>query len=224
VTGLPHAPIGVLGGTFNPIHYGHLRLAEELADALALAEVRIIPASIPPHRASPEVKAADRLAMVKLACAGNARLAVDDRECRRSGASYTVDTLLEMRAEIGPHRPICLILGVDAFVALDLWSRWRQLFDLVHLVIGERPGSNMDSTALRDPLTRELETRTCARLSQIYERPAGLILIHPTTPLDISATAIRALIAQGRSPRYLLPDSVLDYIHQHQLYKDLDGG
>src|SRR3954451_20627758 len=217
------AAIGILGGTFNPIHYAHLRLAEELADTLSLQSVRVIPASIPPHREAPRVSETHRLAMVRLACAGNERLEVDERECRRAGPSYTVDTLRELRGELGPQQPLCLLMGVDAFVALTTWSRWEQLFDLAHIAIARRPGFILDPGGLPPPLAHELETRRTDVLSQLNMRPAGLLAICTITALDISGTAIRASIAQGGSPRYLLPDSVLDYIRQHQLYKDVDA-
>jgi nicotinate-nucleotide adenylyltransferase len=218
------APVGILGGTFDPIHYAHLRLAEELADALGLAQVRFVPANIPPHRATPRVTAAHRLEMVRLACADNARFLLDDRECRRSGPSYTVDTLLELRAELGAGRSLCLLMGVDAFLGLTTWSRWEQLFDLAHVVIAHRPGFALGPAAMPGPLARHLETRSASAVSQLHQSSAGLVWLQAITPLDISATAIRAAIREQRSPRYLLPDSVLDYIHRSSLYKDLDAG
>jgi nicotinate-nucleotide adenylyltransferase len=218
------SPIGILGGTFDPIHYAHLRLAQEVADALGLTQVRFIPASVPPHRANPGVTPADRLAMVRLACADNPRFMVDDRECRRSGPSYSVDTLLELRAELGASRPLCLMLGVDAFLALTSWSRWERVPELAHLVVAHRPGFSLDPAGVAPALAREIETRAAAGVSQLQEASAGLIWLQPITPLDISATAVRAAVGAGRSPRYLLPDSVLDYIHRHTLYKDLDAG
>jgi nicotinate-nucleotide adenylyltransferase len=216
--------IGILGGTFNPIHFAHLRLAEELADALSLQSVRVIPASIPPHREAPRVSIRHRLEMVQLACADNPRLLVDDRECRRSGPSYTVDTLQELRAELGDELPLCLLMGVDAFVALTTWSRWERLFELAHVAIARRPGFALDASALPGPLAAQLETRITESMSEIHARPNGLVAVCTITALDISGTAIRASVAHGRSPRYLLPDSVLDYIRRHQLYKDLDAG
>jgi nicotinate-nucleotide adenylyltransferase len=218
------APIGILGGTFDPIHYAHLRLAEEMADALPLDQVRFVPASVPPHRATPRVTATDRLAMTRLACAGNPRFLVDDRECRRQGPSYTVDTLLELRAELGSERPVCLLMGVDAFLGLPTWSRWEHLFGLAHIVIAHRPGFDLDPTGMPQTLARQLQTRGVTSLSQLHGAAAGLVWLQPITPLDISATAIRAAIRQERSPRYLLPDSVLDYIHRKTLYKDVDAG
>jgi len=221
----PVAPsIGILGGTFDPIHYAHLRLAEEMADALVLAQVRFIPASIPPHRATPRVTGADRLEMTRLACAENARFVVDDRECRRQGPSYTVDTLQELREELGIERPLCLLMGVDAFLALHTWSRWESLFELAHVIIAHRPGFALDVAGMPRALADQFQERRAQTVSQLHESAAGLIWPQPTTPLDISATAIRATIRQDGSPRYLLPDSVLDYIHRHTLYKELDAG
>jgi len=218
------SPIGILGGTFDPIHYAHLRLAEEMADALALGEVRFIPASVPPHRATPRVTAADRLAMTRAACAGNPRFVVDDRECRRQGPSFTVDTLMDLRADLGNQRPLCLLMGVDAFLGLTTWSRWETLFDLTHIAIAHRPGFALDPAEMPPQLARYLERFTADTISQIHAAAAGSIWLQPITPLDISATVIRAAIQGGQSPRYLLPDSVLDYIRRNTLYKDLDAG
>jgi nicotinate-nucleotide adenylyltransferase len=217
-------PVGILGGTFDPIHYAHLRLAEEMADALALAQVRFIPASIPPHRATPRVTATERLEMTRLACAGNARFAVDDRECRRPGPSYTVDTLQELRAELGIKQPLCLLMGVDAFLALHTWSRWESLFELSHVIVAHRPGFALDVEGMSRALADQFQMRRAPAASHLHESAAGLVWPQPITPLDVSATAIRATIGQDRSPRYLLPDSVLDYIHRHTLYKELDAG
>jgi nicotinate-nucleotide adenylyltransferase len=218
------AAIGILGGTFDPIHYAHLRLAEEMAHALALSEVRFIPARIPPHRATPRVTAADRLEMTRLACARNARFAVDDRECERRGPSYTVDTLLELRAELGSEQPLCLLMGVDAFLALTTWSRWENLFGLAHIVIAHRPGFTLDWAGVPPALKGQFETRGVSSVQKLQESGAGLVWLQSITPLDISATAIRAAIQEGGSPRYLLPDSVLDYIHCNKLYKEVHAG
>jgi nicotinate-nucleotide adenylyltransferase len=213
--------VGILGGTFDPIHFGHLRLAEELGDQLKLAQVRLIPAKLPPHRANPSVSAQDRLAMTRLAAAGNPRLVVDDRELRREGASYSVDTLLELRSELGAHVPLCLMLGVDAFVALMTWSRWQQLFNLAHLVVATRPGYALDLDKLPEPLGSISRTR----LSNIPgDAPNGRVIPREIAALDISASGIRQALSQGQSTRYLLPDSVLDYIRDHQLYRGPHGG
>jgi len=217
-------PIGILGGTFDPIHHGHLRLAEEVGDGLGCIQVRIIPARIPPHRATPSVTSAHRLEMVRLACSGNPRFQVDERECQRDGPSYTVDTLTELRAEVGSTQPLCLLMGVDAYLALTTWSRWEQLFALSHIVIAQRPGFDLDAGQLPAALAREhLARRTRARDDLCLE-PAGRVLAMDIPPLEISATAIRAALREGRSARYLLPDAVLDYIDRNRLYKDFDAG
>jgi len=221
---VPPDAVGVFGGTFDPIHYGHLRLAEELADRLALAQVRIIPARVPPHRATPKVTSEHRLGMARLACAGNPRFQVDERECRRQGASYTVDTLLELRGELGSAAPLALLMGVDAYLALATWSRWEQLFDLAHLVIAHRPGFELDTGELPPALADQTSARLRRDPSLLRLTPAGAVLTVDIPPLDISGTAIRAALREGRSARYLLPDSVLDYIGQNLLYKELDAG
>ncbi len=208
--------IGVLGGTFDPIHYGHLRLAEEMAEVLDLAEVRFIPAGRPPHREAPATGALHRLEMTRRAIASNSRFVVDDREVRMDRASYTVDTLTELRAELDPAQPVFLLLGADAFWGLPTWHDWTRLFDLAHIAVAERPGSRwLQSDALPDPLTAEVHKRQTAGPTA----PAGAVLFKPMTPLGISATAIRDALARGHSARYLTPDAVLDYIHTFQLYR-----
>ena len=216
--------IGVFGGTFDPIHYGHLRLAEEVADRLRMTEVHIIPAHIPPHRATPSVTSAHRLEMARLACMGNPRFRLDDRECRREGASYTVDTLTELRAELGSERPLCVLMGVDAYLALDTWSRWERLFQLAHIVIAHRPGFELDASQLPASLAAVTLERRSGEVADLRAEPAGRVLAMDIPPLDISATAIRAALREGRSARYLLPDAVLDYIGRNRLYKDFDAG
>lgn len=217
-------PIGVFGGTFDPIHYGHLRLAEELADTLGFSEVRIVPARILPHRATPSVTSAHRLEMARLACAGNPRFRLDNRECLREGASFTVDTLAELRAELGNEQPLCLLMGVDAYLALMTWSRWEQLFRLGHIVIAHRPGFELDTSQLPAALAREHIARHTRESADLCIEPAGRVLAVDIPALDISATAIRAALREGRSVRYLLPDAVLDYIDRNHLYKDFDAG
>ena len=222
--GLSAGPIGILGGTFDPIHHGHVRLAEEVADALGFVQVRIIPARIPPHRATPSVTSAHRLEMVRLACSGNPRFQVDERECLRDGPSYTVDTLTELRAELGDEQPLCLLMGVDAYQALTTWSRWEQLFALSHIIIAQRPGFELDAGQLPTALAREHLARRTRESVDLRVAPRGRVLAMDIPPLEISATAIRAALREGRSARYLLPDAVLDYIDRNRLYKDFDAG
>lgn len=214
------APIGVLGGTFDPIHYGHLRLAEELAGALKLDEVRFIPSGTPPHRSAPQVGAEHRLEMVRLAAAGNARFKVDERESRRAGPGYTFDTLTELRAEAGSARPLALLVGADAFLEFATWHRWHELFGLAHVVVAHRPGFPVErwSERMPQPLAREYSARLMQQPLSIHLAPAGGIAVVAFTALDISATAIRDMLRAGTSPRYLLPGAVLDYIQSHRLY------
>jgi nicotinate-nucleotide adenylyltransferase len=214
------APIGILGGTFDPIHYGHLRLAQEVGEKLRLEQVRFIPSGTPPHRSAPGLAAAERLALVKLAIAGNPLFAADDREVRRAGPGYTVDTLAELRSELGAARPLCLLLGADAFLELATWSRWHELFGLAHLVVAHRPGFPVDTWQERmpQPLAKEYSARFMQQPLAVHLAPAGGIAVTPIAALDISATVIRDAMRAGDSPRYLLPDAVLDYIQANRLY------
>lgn len=214
-------PIGVFGGTFDPIHYGHLRLAEELAEAAKLAEVRFVPSGTPPHRGTPAAEAQHRVAMVRLATAGNPRFAVDDRETTRSGPGYTYDTLMELRREIGQQRPLALLVGADAFLDLATWHRWRALFDLAHVIVAYRPGYPIDTWQSRmpEPLAHEYAARSMQQPLAVHLAPAGGVAVVSMTGLDISATFVRTAVRAASSPRYLLPEAVLDYIRSHGLYR-----
>jgi nicotinate-nucleotide adenylyltransferase len=209
--------VGVLGGTFDPIHYGHLRFVDDARTALALSEVRLIPAGRPPHRAQPVASAADRLAMARLGAAEFSSIAVDDRESRRAGPSYTVLTLIDLRAELG-CTPIVLLLGADAFASLPSWHRWRELFGLAHLAVAARPGANEP-----DPLPPELAAEWTARFTrddaQWRDAPAGRVFRVPIRPQAIAATDLRARLTRGERPVDLLPPAVLAYIEQHRLYQ-----
>jgi len=210
-------PIGVFGGTFDPIHYGHLRLAEDMADVLSLDRVLLIPAGQPPHRGAPRIAASHRLEMVRRAIAGNPRFVADAREVQRPHPSYTVDTLISLRTELGAAQPLWLLLGADAFLDLPSWHEWRRLFELANIAVAERPGARlMQSDAIMEPLKSEMSQRQVTLGTPTG--PAGSVLLRATPPLDISATAIRDILARHGSARYLLPDAVLDYIHEHQLY------
>jgi nicotinate-nucleotide adenylyltransferase len=198
-------PLAVFGGTFDPVHIGHLTVAWEAAELLD-AEVRLMPANVPPHRPAPLASPAERVAMLRAALAGQSRLVLDARELGRDGPSYTIDTLRELRGEQG-LRPLVLLLGADAFAGLTSWHRWRELFDFAHIGVLSRPGVD----ALR-PV--ELIVETAARrvddVAALRARPCGKLIELAVTPLEISATRIRELLAAGRDPRYLLPAGLFD--------------
>ena len=214
------APLGILGGTFDPIHDGHLRLAEELGEKLRLEEVLIVPSGTPPHRGAPGAGAEHRLAMARLATRGNPRLKVDARELSRSGPGYTFDTLAELRAEQGTARPLVLLIGADVFLELATWHRWHEIFGLAHVAVAHRPGSPVERWQERmpQPLAREYSARLLQQPLATHLSPAGGIVVIPFTALDIAATAIRDMLRSGASPRYLLPTAVLDYIREKRLY------
>lgn len=219
-TGNPKLAVGVLGGTFDPIHFGHLRLAEELAEALKLHEVRILPAGHPPHRGQPRAAASHRLEMARRAVAGNPRFVLDEREIHKASPSYSVETLAALRRERPPETPLVLFMGGDAFTGLTTWHRWQELLDLAHLAVAHRPGfsSAVWEDALPEPLRKLLATRRCEQPAELTDRPAGKICFHAITQLDISASQIRERALRGKSLRYLLPDSVIDYINENHLY------
>ncbi len=207
-------PIGILGGTFNPIHHGHLRLALELYERLDLAEVRLIPSAHPPHREPPSISAELRLQMVKLAIADVPGLRVDDRELLRMGPSYTVDTLESLRAEF-PKTPLFLILGMDAFMTLPYWHQWQRFITFAHLLVVRRPGKVLPMVHVMRDFLNSHQTQN---IKDLLTQPTGHILVQEIPALTISATQIRGLIANGKNPHYLLPESVLHFIHTHHLY------
>jgi nicotinate-nucleotide adenylyltransferase len=207
-------PIGLFGGTFDPIHYGHLRTAFELWQSLKLSEVRFLPTGSPPHREQPVAPAELRLEMVRAATAGQAPFVVDDREVRRTGVSYSVDTLIELRTEF-VDRSLCLLLGMDAFLGLPDWHRWRDILDLAHVVVAHRPGWKAPAMG---PLGEVMVDRGTGSVRDLHERPAGRIYVHAVTQLEISSTELRQLISTGRDPRYLVPDEVRAIIEKTHCY------
>lgn len=196
------------------MHFGHLRSALEVLEGLQLAEVRLIPCHIPPHRDQPQHGADCRLELLQLAVADVPGLVVDERELRRSGPSYTVDTLASLRREFS-QTPLCLIIGMDSFLSLPSWHRWRELTDLAHLVVLSRPGYELK---LEGELADWLPGRRLEAPQQLAETLAGKVYFHPVTQLDISATQIRRLIGSGRIPRFLQPEAVWERIVARGLY------
>lgn len=196
-------PFGVFGGMFDPIHYGHLRTAHELYERLSLESVAFLPAGDPPHRAAPLADAGTRLAMVRAAVGDDPRFLVDDRELRRSGPSYTILTLEELRAERG-DQPIVLIMGMDAFAGIDRWHRAPELLSLAHVVIAMRPQAPTPHEGFASELLRD---KRAGDPAQLAASPAGLVYVSEGTQLDLSSSAVRDVVAAGRDPRYLMPEA-----------------
>lgn len=206
--------IGIFGGTFDPIHFGHLRTALELYQALDLAEVRLIPCYKPVHRKLPIATPEQRLAMVYQAIEGEHAFKVDECEIQRKVPSYMIDTLETLREKL-PETPLCLIMGIDALLGFTGWHRYEDILKLAHLVIAHRPQYHLPQTGtIAELLKQRIKHNTVA----IHDSLAGNIILHPVTPLEISATDIRRQIAMGRSTRYLLPDRVYHYIQEHGVY------
>lgn len=210
--------IGILGGTFDPIHFGHLRMAQELADAASLDEVLFIPAAIPPHRQQPATSAQHRAGMVALAIQDNPLFRLDMRELLREGASYTIDTLQSLRLECGEETSISLLLGSDAFLGLPGWHHWQELLDLAHIVVAYRPNAPLVQEKMPPMLQTLYNEHLTADPQMLGNSRAGHIFMQHITALDISATRIRECLRQSADPRYLLPDSVIDYIRSERLY------
>lgn len=205
----------IYGGTFDPIHHGHLRLAVELRERLGSDRVELLPCHIPPHRGEPGADSEVRLRLLRLAIAGEPGLAIDDRELGRGGASYTADTLRQLRAELGPDEPLAMVLGTDSFAGFDRWQEWQRIPELAHIVVVRRPGAELAPDSAPASLLR---ARLAAGIAELHRQPAGLCLDLETPLLDISATGIRARLGAGRSVRYLVPDPVLAEIHRLGLY------
>ena len=211
--------VGIFGGTFDPVHIGHLRTAVELREHLGLDELRLMPSARPPHREQPGVSAEHRLAMLQLAIGKEnlaAGLLADDRELRREGLSYTVETLAQLRGELGDNVALCLCIGMDSLVNLHTWQRWQELSDYAHIVVAARPGWHLPETG---PVAQWLAGRYTDDPLLLSNSPSGRVLVEAMTLLPVSATQIREDLAAGSSVRYLVPDAVIQYIHQHGLYK-----
>lgn len=215
----PVKPIGIFGGTFDPVHFGHLRPALELKEQLGLESVHLIPCHIPPHRGEPHASPEQRCSMLELAIKEEAELLLDRRELDRPGPSYMVDTLKSLRQEFGEQRPLCLIIGGDAFLGLPSWYHWQQLVQLAHIVVAHRPGWRLDEATLDAPLQQLLQQHRVNGAEQLSTAPAGGVLLQAVTQLAISASDIRQRVAAGGSANYLLPQPVWDYIRQQNLYQ-----
>ena len=215
--------IAILGGTFDPIHFGHLRPAVEIYEKLSLSELRFIPSAKPPHRWQPEASAVDRLKMVKKAIKSFPEFILDDREFIRleedNISSFTIDTVLSIREEIGENTPFGMIVGMDAFQSFTSWRDWQEILNTVHLIVASRPGyedpSYEDKEKAQDWVQQRLETDPKA----LHKSPSGKVYFCDVTQLDISATFIRNQINEGKSCSYLTPKNVNKYIKKQNLYE-----
>lgn len=205
--------IGIFGGMFDPVHFGHLRPALETKELAGLDEVRFLPCARPPHRDAPSAPADQRVDLLELAVADVPGFRVDTRELERSGLSYTVDTLQDFRREL-PDATLVLMVGEDAFAGFDRWHRWQDIFELSHVIVMRRPGSAQE---LNPRLDDELMSRACTA-SALPEGETGRIAIADVTPLAISSTAVRHFVAAGGDTRFLVPDAVAAYLRENPIY------
>jgi nicotinate-nucleotide adenylyltransferase len=213
------APLGLFGGTFDPVHFGHLRLATELREAFRLERIVFLPTGHPWQRARDTyASGADRAQMLALAIAGEPAFSVDERELHRPGPTYSVDTLVEYRSECGPEAPLVFLCGTDAFARVETWHRWQVLFELAHFVVAVRADDHEWHSRGPGAIPKALWPRVTMSLNDLLTSPAGRIMTFAMTPLSISSTAIRGLVQARSSIRYLTPDPVVAHIHQRSLY------
>lgn len=212
------APLGLFGGTFDPVHQGHLCLARTALEALGLASVRWIPTGRPGHRQAPHASAEHRLAMLKLALNAQPGFTLDESELHGAAPGYTVDTLTRLRAELGNELALVFLIGADQLLGLDRWREWRHLFEMAHLGVAERPGHAISPSAMSAELAQQYAQRK-AGAGELRSRPSGLICVFAMTPLDISSTGVRDAIASGRPPRDAVPAEVLRYVASNALYQ-----
>lgn len=205
----------IYGGTFDPIHHGHLRLGLEICDRVGVSKVNLVPCYIPPHRGETGASAEQRLRLLELATVGEPRLSIDDCELKRAGASYTADTLRQLRAQLGADEPLVMVVGTDAFASFDRWRGWREIPQLAHIIVVRRPGPPLPP--LGEP-ARMIAERSVNHPRALFDSPCGYILELAPPLLDISATGVRECITAGRSPRYLIPESVWSEIRRQELY------
>lgn len=211
-------PIGILGGTFDPVHHGHLRLAVQLRDQLGLSSVRLVPSARPPHRETPGATPGQRAKWIRVAITDEPGLILDDRELIRPGLSYTIDTLISFRQEF-PETPLCLVTGSDVFAQLDTWHRWQELLDYCHIIKVPRPGlKHTDSSAVAE----WVEGKYVDTPASLGEQLNGFVYEAHFPLLEISGTDIRQIIARGHSPRFLLPLRIWEDIEDIGAYQPLD--
>lgn len=202
--------IGIFGGSFDPIHFGHLRPAFEILETLSLDHMLFIPSGNPPHRGAPAASAQQRLAMLQAAIRDEPRFQVDERELKRAAPSYTVDTLAELRRE-HPADALVLVVGMDAFLGFPGWHRWHEMFGLAHVAVAHRPGWTLQTGG-------EIAEVLKQRRAETLEGTAGRVLLQPVTQLEISSTQVRETLARGGDPRFLVPEAVRTYIRESDCY------
>jgi nicotinate-nucleotide adenylyltransferase len=207
--------IGILGGTFDPVHFGHLRPAWEVRERLGVDDMRLLPAGQPLLRDNVVTPAHHRIEMLRLATSALPGLGIDLREVQRPGPSCMVDTLQEIRSEAG-DRPVVLIVGRDSAASLDQWHQWERLIELAHIAVMRRPGTVSGHSAV---LAEFFATHTVADIGALAAGPHGRVCEIEVTQLEISSSRIRELVRLGRSPRFLAPGAVVDYISEHGLYR-----
>lgn len=207
-------PVALFGGTFDPVHYGHLRCADEVRQKLGLKNLYLLPAGSPPHRDEPAATVKQRMEMLQLARQEFPQLLIDDRETRRSGPSYMVDTLDEMRSGLG-DRPLLLLIGQDAANQLHTWFHWERLFELTHIVVLTRPGA---PARYPPELAKQIQSRSVSDLTELLKSEAGKVLRLEVESIDVSATGIKGILRSGGSPDSMLPAAVLEYINKNRLY------
>jgi nicotinate-nucleotide adenylyltransferase len=219
--------VGLFGGTFNPIHFGHLRAALEVKEGFGLDQVFLIPAAVPPHKGRTGVAAAeDRLRMIELAVEGDPGLMVSDVEIKRSGPSFTIDTVRYFRQSLAADTDLFLVMGLDAFLEIDTWKSFRDLLALVPVIVLSRPDAAGCSGDRDEQIVQDFIRSKLSPDGTVCEGPAGckapgleLITVFQVTALDISSTRVRERVREGRSIRYLVPSNVRQHITSKGLYR-----
>ena len=210
--------LGLLGGTFDPVHFGHLRLGIDALEELSLESIRWIPSGAPGHRHSPVASAAHRLEMLRLAIADEPRFHVDAAELESTEPTYTINTFKRLRGELGKEISLVMLIGMDSLLTLHTWREWQKLFDFAHFAVAERPGCTLNEAEL-DPNLKALYQERHTDSTTLCKTPHGHVVRFNSVPVAVAATDIRSRLAKNQSARYLIPATVLRYIESHALYR-----